>query len=251
VPPVIRNLWKRFATFEERALLILMRANYRHDTKFRMGILGFIPLLLFYMIYGLLTRGGNVRDPLAPLPETQAVTNFLLGMAMIILPFTMLSLMQTSKSWPAAWVFFTTSYDRVKMICAINRLVTWILIIPIGVFLCGIFTFIYANLLHALLHTIFLILVAVAGLTLLSIFNIRLPFAVDIKPGNMMGKMVGPLILAMAVFGVPLGIVGSVGYGGYLGWVAFIVAAIVLNWLLGLGRNSRIRKVSTTWEFPG
>jgi hypothetical protein len=251
MPRIIKAIWGRSTSFEERALLLLTRANFRHDTQFRMGIMGIVPIVLFYAVYGFIVAGSNVRDPLAPLPDTQATTNFLLGIAIVILPSMMMSIMHTSKSWQAAWIFYIAPYDRVKMIRAIDRIILWNVVTPIGLLMCIIYTYLYGDLLHALLHTLFLVAMAITGLTLIGIFSIKLPFAAESRPSSNMKAMLGPLLLSGAVLGTPIIVVGNVGYGGYPGWIIFMVAAIILNWGLGRGRNHRIHKVSATWEFPG
>jgi hypothetical protein len=250
-PRLLKIVGKRIMGFEERALLMLVRANFKHDTQFRMGVLGFLPLIIFYMIYGFIVAGSNVRDPLNPLPDTQAMTNVLLGLAVVIMPAMMLSLMHTSKSWSAAWIFYTAPFDRVKMIRAIDRLVLMMLVVPICILMCAIFIYLYGNVLHALLHTAFMMTVAATGLTFLNIFDIRLPFAADSRPGGTMGGMLGPMILAAAIFGTIIAIVANVGYGGYLGWGIYMAAFLIFNFLLSRGRVGRIRKVSATWEFTG
>jgi len=249
IPPFVQNLWYRISNHEERALLTLVRANFKHDIQFRLGILAFIPLLLLYMIYGFITAGGNVRDPLAPLPETQVMTNILLGMAVIILPNMILSIMQTSKSWKAAWVFFATPLDRVNLIRAVDRIIMTVIVLPIGLLMCGMFIYMYGNLIHGVLHAAFMVLMTATGLTFLNIFSIRLPFAAESRPGNQVGSMIGPMLAAGVIFGVPIAVIASVGYGGYLGYAIVVVATLILNWLLGRGRVRRIRKVAATWEF--
>jgi hypothetical protein len=252
LPRFIKFIWGRSTSYEERALLMLTRANFKHDTQFRMGVMAMLPLVVFYAVYGFIISGPNVLDPLAPLPDAQATTNMLLGMAVVVLiPSMMMSIMQSSKSWQAAWIFYITPYNRVKMIHAIDRIVLWFIVAPFGLLMVVIFSYLYSDVLHALMHTLFLITMTITGLTLLSIFNIKLPFAHDNRPGSTMGSMIGPLILSLVVFGIPIAVIGNIGYGGYLGWAICMAAALILNWALGRGRIRRIRKVSATWEFTG
>lgn len=251
IPPLLRKLWYGLSNYEDRALLTLVRANFKHDTQFRLGILAFIPLLLIYMIYGFVTAGSNVRNPLAPEPETQVITNILLGLAVVILPHMILSIMQTSKSWRAAWVFYATPLDRVKLIQAMDRIIMALIVLPIGLLMCGMFAYLYGNLVHAVLHSVFMILMTVTGLTFLNIFSIRLPFATDSRPGNQLGSTFGPMLASGALFGIPIAIIANVGYGGYLGYAIILAATLLLKWLLGRGRVHRIRRVAATWEFTG
>jgi hypothetical protein len=137
------------------------------------------------------------------------------------------------------------------MIRAIDHIILTIFILPIGLVMCGIYVYLYGNVLHAVLHSAFMVLVAAVGLTFLNIFSIRLPFAADSRPGNQMGSMVGPMIASGIFLGIPIFIISKFGYGGYIGYSVCLVTALALNWALGRGRNHRIRKVAVTWEFPG
>jgi len=246
---IVGRFWQRVTSFEERALMLLVRANFKHDTQFRMNILGFIPLLLIYMVYGFLVAGSNVRDPFNPLPDTQVMTNVLLGLAMIILPYTMLSVMQSSKSWRASWIFHSTPHDRIAIIQAVDRIILRVLILPTGLLMLAMFTYLYKNLFHALLHTAFMIMVAVLGISFLNLFSIRLPFSMESRPGSTTGGFLRPMILAGLIFGIPVAIIANTGYGGYIGWAVCMVIAYTAYRLFGRGRVSRIRKFAADWEY--
>ena len=101
------------------------------------------------------------------------------------------------------------------------------------------------------MHTIAMITVALTGITLLSIFNIQMPFSVEYAPGKMASGTVRSMFLSMFIFGVPIGLVSFFGYGGYWGWLIFVSLALLLNYLLKIGRVRRIRRVSRQWEFVG
>jgi len=109
----------------------------------------------------------------------------------------------------------------------------------------------YRNILHAVLHTIAMIVVAQAALTLINIFSIRLPFAMDNTGSNWAGSVMGPMFTGMIVFGVPLFITGAKGYGGYIGWAAYVAVFIIARWLLKRGQRRRIEKAMVKWEFGG
>ena len=54
-----RGFW--FASGEARAVALLVRGQFRHDHRFRMGVLGLLPFTLLYMVLGV--RNGAVADP--------------------------------------------------------------------------------------------------------------------------------------------------------------------------------------------
>lgn len=251
IPHFIRHWWKRYSLPEDRALLSLVRANFKHDIHFRIGVLGYLPLMLFYLLYGFTIAGSNVRDPLAPLPDTQVVSNLLFGIVAVIAPFMLMGVMQTSKSWRAGWVFYTTPINRLHMVLATGKLATGLLIPPMFILLCAINTYLFGNLLHGVMHTTAMMAVALTGLSLLSIFNIHLPFTQEYAPGKMTSSALKSLVVSMFIFGIPIAVVGSLGYGGYWGWFIFVTCTLVLNRLLIFGRDRRIRRVARKWEFTG
>ena len=55
-----RRAWW-FSNGEARAVALLVRSQFRHDHRFRMGVLGLLPFTLLYMLMGL--RNGAVTDP--------------------------------------------------------------------------------------------------------------------------------------------------------------------------------------------
>lgn len=251
LPKVIRDIWKRYSNPEDNALWLLVRANFKHDIQFRIGIMGYLPLMLFYLLYGFTVGGTNIRDPLAPAEEAQGVSNLLFGFVAVIAPFMLMGVMQTSKAWRAGWIFFATPIDRLRMVLAAEKLAITLLIPPLTILYCILYTILYGNPLHAIMHTIAMITVALTGITLLSIFNIQMPFSVEHAPGKMASGTIQPMFLSMFIFGVPIGLVSFFGYGGYWGWLIFVSLALLLNYLLKIGRVRRIRRVSRQWEFVG
>jgi len=61
-----------FSRGEARAVALLVRAQFRFDQRFRMGILGIIPLTGFYMLLGL--DEGALRDPFVAAPGGPGVS---------------------------------------------------------------------------------------------------------------------------------------------------------------------------------
>jgi ABC-2 type transport system permease protein len=250
-PGVFARLMTRGAGHEDRALMLLIRKNFRYDTQFRLGVISFVPLLVFYLFYGLVIAKGAPKDPLAPLPDTDGMTNVLFALAAIISPFMVLASLHSSKEWRAAWVFAATPMDRVKMVLAMTRFTERLLLLPLALVLIPLLGYMYGNLLHATMHTVFLILLAQAGIAFLSMFTVRMPFAQEYKPGNAQSAALGPMIIAMLVFGVPAVVAGTAGYFGYIGWSIFVTCAVILLWALKRGQVRRIRKAVLSWEFTG
>jgi hypothetical protein len=248
---LISRLLYKATTHEDRAVLSLVRANFKHDTQFRMSVLGFFPLIVFYFIYGLIKSENSVRNPFEPLADTQVITNMLLGIAVIIMPHMMYSVLHFSKTWQAAWVFHIAPIDSTQLVKAVNRVTTALTVLPAGLLICCIYIYIFGNVIQAILHTLFLMTVSLIGLKLINLFSVKIPFSQDRSAGSTVSGTLKPMFLAMLVLGTPIGIVGSVGYGGYLGWLIIMAVAVLINWLLHLVQFRRVRKFAATWEFMG
>ena len=242
-------LFMKVAGPEEKAVMSLFRANFKNDAKFRLGIMAFIPLMIFYLIFSFVIRGTNVRDPFNPLPETQGVTNLLLGLVCVLIPYMILPSMHGSRYWKAAWIFFAAPLDRLKVVLAMKRITLIIVVLPVVILQFIIFSWLYHSILHAFLHALFLGMLSLTGVTFVFNFSVKLPFAADNVNQNMTSSIFVYMIGAMVIFGSLLAVVGMVGYSGYIGWVIFFGSCLLFNWLLSLGQNRRIRKLFREWEF--
>jgi len=251
MPRFLKKLWKMYSNREDRALMKLVRANFKHDIQFRLGVMGFVPLLIFYLVFGLMTKGSDILDPLAVVKGAEPMVNILFGIATTIVPFMLIPTMQTSKSFQASWVFFSTPINRYDMVMAIIRIINFIIILPFGVIMAIIFSWLYGNILHGFMHASWLVSVALMSLSYISMFNVKMPFSAEYRPGNNLGTSIAVMLSGMVIFGVPIAIVGSVGYGGYLGWAIIMIVTHALRLaILRIGRQRISRQVESL-EFIG
>ncbi|MEE9443154.1 MAG: hypothetical protein V3V99_10875 [candidate division Zixibacteria bacterium] len=239
----------RVSHFEDKALLKLTRANFKHDVQFRMGILGFLPLIIFYMILSYIIAGTNVKDPFNPLPETQGMTTALFCFVAVIAPGMILSIFTVSKEWRASWIFFSTPLDRLRLILSMGRIAATITIIPVAIIMLILYTIMLGNLLHALLMTIALTLISLTSLSMSQVFSIKPPFASESAVGSEMGKFMQSLLTSLLIFGGPIAWISIKGFEEYWHWGVLVGCFAVINWLISHGRNRRIRKFYTEWEF--
>ena len=103
-----RVVW--FATGEARAVALLVRSQFRHDHRFRMGVLGLLPFTLLYMLMGV--RSGAVADPFN---ATRNMQSWPLTMAVLASPAMLRMLLTRSDSFRASWIFFTCPSDRMRI----------------------------------------------------------------------------------------------------------------------------------------
>jgi hypothetical protein len=203
------------------------------------------------MMTGLLRRGGEAFNPFAPSEDAQMMSNLMISIGISFIPTMFLSTMQVSKQWRAAWVFHAAPIDKVRVVKSVKRLVAAIIILPMGLVIFAIFTFLWGNPIHSLLHSIFLVSVGLLVLTFGSMYIIRLPFAMDQASGNLITSALGPFLVSMLIFAPPLAIISNIGYGGYLNWALAITLCLLIKYLLTKALDRRIRKKILEWEFTG
>ncbi|MBU0982972.1 MAG: hypothetical protein KKA42_03815, partial [candidate division Zixibacteria bacterium] len=248
--PFIRLLTWR-AGPEDLALLTLVRSNFKHDTQFRLGIMAIFPLMLFYLVYGMMIAEGGVRDPLNPLPGTDGIANMLFGFMATVSPYMILPAFQASKEWQAAWVFYATPLDRLKLVLAMTRFARLVIMLPMSITLFGLFCVLYGNPLHAAMHTVVLMLLSLIGVAVINTFRVYLPFARENTTASYQAAVLTPMLLSMALLGIPTAVISYVGYGGYLGWAASVGLLLLILLLFSRNRDRRIIRAAATWEFTG
>lgn len=248
IPGFIIRIIEKLTTYEDRALLLLARSHFKYDIRFRLGILSVIWMPLLYLAIGYLGDNGSVANPFASEKNGGVDTNIFMAMGIIVIPFVILASMHISKTWKASWVFYATPIDRRKMVTSVTRLVAIIILLPFGIFFLYIYTMFYGSFVHALLHTLFLLSLARAGMSLANIFTIKLPFASNYASGNIMEAMAVPMIAWMFASMVPIFLIAKYGYGGYTGYSLYLGSMLLVNWLMTIGQNARIRKSILAWE---
>ncbi len=102
------GLW--FATGEARAVALLVRSQFRHDQRFRMGVLGLLPFTLLYMLMGI--RSGAIADPFS---ATRTMQGWPMTMAVLASPAMLRMLLTRSDAFRASWIFFTCPSDRMRI----------------------------------------------------------------------------------------------------------------------------------------
>jgi hypothetical protein len=161
-----------FSRGEARAVALLVRAQFRFDQRFRMGILGIIPLTGFYMLLGL--DEGALRDPF--LGEAGGAGVYF---AVIFIPMTLHTALAASESWRAAWIFFATPASHARIVVASKNFVTFYFLGTYVIALTAFWSWFYERLWHAAVHALILGALAHLLLQLAVITRPSLPFAAE------------------------------------------------------------------------
>ena len=133
---------------EARAVALLVAAQFRFDQRFRMAILGMVPLIGFYLLLGL--NDGALVDPFTPDAARSGGTP--LYMAIVFMPMTLHASLQVSDCWRAAWMFFATPASAARLIVAAKNYRGDVLPGGLPAVPGGVWTFFYERIWHALFH---------------------------------------------------------------------------------------------------
>jgi ABC-2 type transport system permease protein len=135
-----------FTSGEARAMTLLVLGHFRNEQRFRLAVLGLLPLSFFYILMGL--RDGVLADPFV----TASKSAFGPYMALMFMPMTLHAALRTSDHWRAGWVFFTTPASHARLLLAAKNVVTVCFIGGYALLLALFWSFFYDRVWHAVVH---------------------------------------------------------------------------------------------------
>lgn len=225
----------------------LVRAQFRDDMTFRLGVLALVPGTLLYFFMAV--RDGPLPDPFTEL-GFGAMGLWLLHFAAIGFPLSMLETLFRSESFPASWIFFATPADRARLVVNAGLCVVLFFIAPLMLLFLGIFTWSFGNLWHALAHTLVLGLIAHIAIQMVLLVAPRLPFSQPPRKGSRMGSFAGMIVVGM-VIALFLPLTLWVAYSRTAFTIAFLVvlalAGVLMPVLVRRGVGARVEGL----EFAG
>ena len=192
---------------EDRAIATLIARQFRYDIRFKMTVLGIIPLTALYVYQGL-QGGGKFYDPFQQGMDIRGIAgSSLLYVAVILFPGILKDEIGKSDNFQAAWVFFTTPVDRATLVLAVKRVLTIYFLIPYLFLLGFVFYYFFRNPLHVLMHEVVILLASQLLLQIAFYISPRLPFSAPRSVGERIGlttfiMVAGPILLLamLAIF---------------------------------------------------
>jgi hypothetical protein len=160
-----------FLTGESRAVALLVLAHFRHDLRVRMGVLGVLPLLVFYIIIG---SDDPVSDPFVAAPAGSA--DFI-ALAVLLFPAILAQQFSSSESHKASWIYSVAHADRARLVIALKNLAVVYFLLPFLLLVGALYIYRAGDVSHALTHTALLGLVSHLALQGSIWLNPHLPFA--------------------------------------------------------------------------
>ncbi|MFH2055815.1 MAG: hypothetical protein ABIJ61_07650 [bacterium] len=232
---------------EFRVISRLVKAQFKHDNRFKMTVLAAIPLSVMYLYLGL-SKGRALLDPFVEHTADSPEGAFLIYIAVALLPLLVLSGITMSSSWQAAWVFLTSPTDRVRLVRAGKRYALLYFALPFLAIIFGVQVYFFGNALHALLHSITLYLISLIGVTLMITFTGRLPFSMPPRKGQrtatFMFGWLGPFVLVIP----PMVIIGRFGYGGWMTYLIVLAVLLAINIGMMAVERTVLKKRVTGYE---
>jgi ABC-2 type transport system permease protein len=169
------------------AVDLLVRAQFRVDQKFRLGVLAIVPLTLVYVIAGM-----------ADVAEGRSEGLQLLFFAIVFFPTMLRQTLTRSDAYRAAWVYFTSPVKTPDLIIAMRNVVVARFLLPYVVFVTLLLAVVTDLSVPALVvQAILLALLSLGLLTLDLTVNPALPFS--IPPGT--GERTSAILWTMAIAG--------------------------------------------------
>lgn len=243
----LTRLLDRLRTGENAALGLLIPRQFRHDYRFRLGILGVAPLTVLYLVVGL--DGGAPRDPFVDPQVTQGAG--LLYLAVLLSPALIVRSFVHSDAFAAAWVYHVTPADGRKLVLAMRSHIVVRFLLPYLAGVAAVLAYFYGSVWHAALHAAVLGLCSGLFLLLAMWVNPGYPFAAPYQRSRFRLRSLAPIALApVAVFGL-LPAVFVQGYGTPIGMAVLVVGLAVLNLSLGRVVAARIARTESGGRYVG
>ena len=237
------RLW--FTSGEARAVALLVRSQFRHDHRFRMGVLGLLPFTLLYMVMGV--RNGAIADPFA---ATRTMQAWPLTMAVLASPTMLRMLLTRSDAFRASWIFFTCPSDRMKIARSSKNVLVAFFLIPYLLVVSAIYGYVVGNVVHVLVHVAFLGLLAHLVLQIALLLDPALPFSRPMQQTRVTGFFLGFTFVTI-LLSLFIQFYSARIYSNVASTVAAIAVILFIGIVIDLITRARVQRQAQLLEFEG
>jgi hypothetical protein len=240
-----RSFW--FRAGEARAIALLIRSQFANDMKFRMSVLGILPLTIIYLLMGL-SRSGAIADPFRTGDPSRGLG--MVTIAMMMFPAMLKMSLGRSDAFRASWIFFSTPSDRTRLIAAAKNVLVVTFLIPYVAAVALVVGYFSENVPHLLIHLSLIALLSHLVLQVITIFDPELPFSRPLAKGRSSTR-VFVIVMCVSVGAVFFPLVAPMIYRSpvatVLTFLTVIGISVLMEWLIRL----RIEAQSSRLEFEG
>jgi hypothetical protein len=199
-----------FRTPESRVMWKLFRAQFRNDTKFRLGVISLLPITAIYFV--IMVVNGSVADPFVETAMRTVLEGTMLYLLILLSPLLLMQMVSQSEAHKASWIFFSTPIDRSRLLLSMKNIVLFNLFLPYLLILGATFAY-FIPLEHAAMHTVML------GLTAMLIFEVyllltpKLPFSEQRKQQRSAITSIVFMVFVALIPGAILTLIIHLAYG--------------------------------------
>lgn len=245
----VRSKKKRrlFARDEGRVVSLLIRNHFYYDNRFRMGILGIIPMFVFYGIISF--QGPGLQNPFASASPFSSFSGILLYMAYFMFPVMVKASMTYSDSWEASWILYSSPARISSLITSSRHCVVVLFVLPITLIVSSIYLWVISNVFQTILHTAVLLSFAYFLLQLSDCLKPEVPFSRQYNKGAssavlmllmLLGPLISFLVLPLFFYFVYSNLFLLVG--------TIVLLAAVIAWLEALLNKSLNRRFQANYS---
>ncbi len=243
-----RSLGLLFRADEPRAVALLIRSQFRYDQKFRLSILGILPLTVFYLFMAL--SSGPIPDPF--LAGVKGFGNsVLVYLAVLLFPLMLQTNLRNSDHYQASWIFFASPMQRDRLVLAAKNFVVVYFLVPYLLLIGILFGYFYAALWHAGVQLLVLALVAHLVLQIAVFISPEVPFSRPVKKGERSARMI---LIMMIMPIISLGLLSAIFlliYPSRLLTGVLVVMLVVLTFLTERLLTRRIQRRLGVLQYLG
>lgn len=246
-----KNFLKLFYFFllapEERVVARLIRNQFVHDNKFKMAVLGILPLTVFYLFLG--TQQGPLANPFVT-RDIDMGHSGLLYLLIFLFPMMLRTYVTQSDAFQASWIFYTTPTDISRLVLAEKNFLMIYFVLPFLLILSGTFYYHFGNLLHVLLHILVLGLLSHLFLQFAFLYSPDLPFSRPNVKGRRSMNLAMFLIFVPFIIYLGLPLIFEHVYGRPASFIVFTIAILLVSFVLEKLIKVRVSAQMKTLEFP-
>jgi hypothetical protein len=244
---VDRGIRLLFRGGEARAVALLVRSQFRNDQRFRLGVLGILPVTLLYVFMGI--SNGALGDPFLPSRRGPGIS--LVTMAVMMFPPMLKMQLGASESFRASWIFFSCPIDRMNIVRASKDVLVVFFLVPYLLFLAALFTYISGNLAHVAVHIALLGLVSHLVLQVALFMDPELPFSrPPTQKGRKASSMFG-LMMAASFLSVGLQTFSASLYASLPATLTVFTVVLVASAGVDRLTRARVERQTASLEFAG
>jgi hypothetical protein len=241
-PARVRRAWL-FTRGEARAVALLVRAQFRHDLRVRLGVLALLPLTLLYMFMG--ARDGGGGDPFT----AEGSRGDLIALAVLFFPTIVVQQFSSSDAYRAAWIYFATPADRAGLIVSLKNVIVGFFLLPYVAFLAIAFTWRFGHVGHALVHAAFMGLIGHLALQTGALVEPRLPFALPPKKAANSAAMFAWMLIVMVAGNFLFFVLVNFVYPDWWRVGSFALALVAVSALVNAAIRPRSSRRYESFEF--